>query len=320
MPARRRASTAVAALALAAGLAAAYERPPRERPIERLNRRLAPVEAGEGLSYHVLTARGRHLPIEYSLYVPPAAVAQGAALPILVVLPDEGSNARLLAPLSLGLGDQMRAGDLPPMVVVVPSAARGLYLDRPGGGGEGESFLASELLPEVRRATKCAADPRQTLLVGTSIGGAGALRMAFRHPEDFGAVAAVAPAISPGYSLSEASPEIVERIRLHHPALESVFGGDPKAADEAWKRANPAWIAHENAAAIRAAKLQIFLTVGTADDLGCYPGTKFLHQVLSEQKVAHIYEETPDARHDREFKQPALERAIQTLAATLPAE
>ncbi len=56
-----------------------------------------------------------------------------------------------------------------------------------------ERYVLDAVLPFIERELSAA--PRRIGLLGTSMGGQGALRLAFKHPETFPVVAAIAPAI-----------------------------------------------------------------------------------------------------------------------------
>ena len=94
---------------------------------------------------------------------------------------------------------------------------------------------------------------------------------------------------------------------------EGIFG-KPVDADGYWTKNNPAAIAKENAAKIKASGLKLWIDVGTADNLGCYPGTVFLHEVLQKAEIEHVYNEVKDGKHDAAFFGPSLQRAAKFLS------
>ena len=81
------------------------------------------------------------------------------------------------------------SGAMPPMVLASASVSPlGFYLDHPGGRIRWESFIAQDFLLHLRRTYKVGGDLSSTIITGTSMGGHGSLRIAFRTPDRFASV------------------------------------------------------------------------------------------------------------------------------------
>ena len=95
---------------------------------------------------------------------------------------------------SAGLRRAIEAARLP---AVAPRAGRSWWLDRIVPAFDPaltpERFVTGPVLAEIRRRHGVA--PPGVGLIGTSMGGQGALRLAYRHPSIFPVAAAIAPAI-----------------------------------------------------------------------------------------------------------------------------
>jgi pimeloyl-ACP methyl ester carboxylesterase len=95
---------------------------------------------------------------------------------------------------SAGLREAIEAARLP---AVAPRAGRSWWLDRIVPAFDPsitpERFVLGPTLAEIRRRFGVA--PPGVAVVGTSMGGQGALRLAYRHPATFPVAAAIAPAI-----------------------------------------------------------------------------------------------------------------------------
>jgi S-formylglutathione hydrolase FrmB len=92
------------------------------------------------------------------------------------------------------LRDALEAAGLP---VIAPRTGRSWWLDRTVPAFDPavspERYVLDRIVPEVARRFGVA--PPGIALVGTSMGGQGALRLAYRHPQVFPVAAAISPAI-----------------------------------------------------------------------------------------------------------------------------
>ena len=77
--------------------------------------------------------------------------------------------------------------------------------------------------------------------------------------------------------------------------MEKVYGKpfDPSY----WEANNPATIANDNAAKLRAAGLAIYLDVGDEDAFNLNEATEFLHRILTDRKIPHEYHLVRGADH-----------------------
>lgn len=130
------------------------------------------------------------------LYSPPAP-APGKAVIYL-----HGVRERMLQDLA-GLRDAIEAAQVP---AIAPRAGRSWWLDRivPGFAGavSPERFVTDAMRVEIDR--RFGVTTPGIALIGTSMGGQGALRIAYRHPAIFPVAAAIAPAIDFHQAMREA--------------------------------------------------------------------------------------------------------------------
>ena len=121
------------------------------------------------------------------------------------------------------------------------------------------------------------------------MGGYGALRFAFRHPQLFGSVSAHSAALIeklPRTELDSSSEDIVQR------ALGKAFGTPFDRAF--WDRNNPFTIVR---AAPPPAGMQIYFDCGTEDEFGFYRGAQAFHDLLVSRKIPHEFHLYPGG-HD----------------------
>jgi enterochelin esterase family protein len=108
------------------------------------------------------------------------------------------------------LDNLIRAGKIPPTLAVFidQSARRNLELSN---NPQFVDFVASELLPQVRKRWRATSDPAQTTVCGSSAGGLASAFAAFRHPEVFGNVLSQSGAFWPGKTRDNPEQEWLTR-------------------------------------------------------------------------------------------------------------
>jgi enterochelin esterase family protein len=156
-------------------------------------------------------------PLEFALYRPDRATK---GLPVVYLLHGRASdpgewlrmgNVRATA-------DRLIAAELiPPMLIVLPDGGNSWWADTPpGNAGAVETAVADELPAAIERAyaTNAARDGRA--IAGNSMGGFGALRIAFGHPGRYAAVASMSGAfwtrIRPGMAVDDDLAQRLQRV------------------------------------------------------------------------------------------------------------
>ncbi len=232
-------------------------------------------------------------PVEYAV-IAPDGYRDMRNLPLVLNLHGGGgSRARLLQQAELW--QRLWQSDaIPPAVVVMPSVTpRGFYMNFKDGSERWEDFLVHEFIEHLHDTLPVSKNPKRTFLTGVSMGGMGSLRIAFRYPERFGAVAALEPGIEPVLRYADVLPK--HRFWRDDAVMEQAFG---KPVDEAyWAANNPATMATQNADKLRASGLQIYLEAGDEDQFWLYEGAEFLHRTLWDLRIKHEYHLVRGADH-----------------------
>ena len=253
-------------------------------------------------------------PVEYYALVPAGLSSTSEPVPLVLNLHGGGGDRAVLERQQPLFERLWQEGELPPLVIVTPSVApRCFYMDFEDGSERWESFLTGPFLAHLRERFRVRTDRRGTLVTGISMGGMGSLRLAFKHPELFGAVAAMEPGIEPIDDWAELRPK--HRFWRGDRLLEAAYGSPVDR--EYWNANHPATIARAHAAQLRDAQLRIFLEVGDADLFWLYEGTEHLHQVLWQERIRHEYRLYYGADHVGRTLGPRTEAAYRFLASTL---
>ena len=184
--------------------------------------------------------------------------------------------------------------ELGPLIVATPSARRSFYMDYQDGSEKWETLILKQLIPTLRQKYNLRDDQKGTLIGGYSMGGMGSLRMAFKHPEHFAAVASIAPAIEPTYRFQDIEPR--DREHRTDAIFERTYG---KPVDrQFWQANHPPTLARDHAGALKKSNLKIYFECGDADDIGLFRGAEFLHDTLLKNNVAHEYRLVHGAAHE----------------------
>ena len=225
--------------------------------------------------------------VKYGVLVPSEDTA---GLPLLFFLHGGGSDRRFLEN-QLALFERALADDLiPPLVVVTPSAAMSYYMDFHDGTELWEAAILSDLTEQV--AADYGLDLSRQIISGVSMGGVGRLRLAFRHPERFCAVASLEAGVDPFLRLAD-KPAWYAQSEAGR--LGEKFGNP---IDEPfWRTLNPACIAMDEPQRLKDSGLRILLEVGTDDGLFNHHNVEFLHRVLFDQGIRHEYRTYLGANH-----------------------
>lgn len=133
------------------------------------------------------------------VYVPDG-VAPAGGWPVLYLLHGLDGTARDWeeeGDLGPTLDRLIGGGEIRPVLVVMPYGANSWYVDSAavGGPGDYQSAILRDLPAAVEARYPVGRDAAHRAIAGLSMGGSGALRLAFLAPERFGAVAALSPAI-----------------------------------------------------------------------------------------------------------------------------
>ena len=235
-----------------------------------------------------------------------------AALPLCLLLHGGMSSRDMLVRMREPITTWWSEGILPPMVVATASTGRSsCYLDHPDGSTAWETFVGTRLKEELGKRYHLSGE---VVLLGVSMGGYGALKIAFARPEAFKGVAAVEPMLEPALRAAEVRPR--NRFYVLGDDLPAALLG-PDRDPALFERDNPANRAVRNAERIRAAGLAIYLECGADDTLLFQDGAEFLHRVLWGLDLTHEYRLTAEADHVGPSLLPRLKAAFRWLGERL---
>jgi len=228
--------------------------------------------------------------------VPCAAVSpvdEPKPLPLCLFLYGGGGNRESLTSIVPLLAAWWRDGTLPACRVATPDVGPwSFYLDDRPRGFARESFIVERFVPHL--AAQSATDASLPVgLVGVSMGGYGALKLAFSRPHAFAAVAAVSPMLEPS---AEAEPVATRNRYFYPPEVPQALLGPTRDA-ALYRSDHPAARAKTHERALRESSLGIYIDAAGDDFLHAHDGAEFLHRVLWQLDVPHEYQLRRDADH-----------------------
>ena len=232
--------------------------------------------------------------VHYCVYLP-AGYDAGAKhnpvrrYPVLYFLHGLGDNEQTL--FNSGgwtlLDDLRNKNEISDFLIVAPEGRRSFYINSVDGLVRYSDFFLQEFMPHIERAYRVRVGRASRAISGISMGGYGALRFAFAHPELFSAVSAQSAAL-----ITESPRELDAASRSGAPlagVLAAVFGKPINAPH--WDDNSPFVLAKRNAAGLR--KTAIYFNCGQDDNYGFERGAAALHSELQKEGVRHEYHPYP---------------------------
>jgi S-formylglutathione hydrolase FrmB len=165
----------------------------------------APVAAqashGRVLEGRSLRSQALEREWRYTIYLPPGYDDQERAYPTVYLLHGYGgddTNWVRYGDAAMTADSLIAADAIPPMILVMPDGQNSWWVDSDARGGFGpvERAFVEELIPEVDRTYRTIPNRRARMIGGLSMGGYGAVHLALKHPDLFGAAASMSGALS----------------------------------------------------------------------------------------------------------------------------
>jgi len=205
--------------------------------------------------------------------------------PVLYFLHGLGDNEQTLFhsggwTLLDDLRNQHKMGEF---LIVAPEGRRSFYINSADESVRYSDFFLQEFMPYVESRYRIRAGRAGRAISGISMGGYGALRMAFAHPELFSAASAQSAAL-----ITQSPQELDAAERAGAPlggVLSAVFGKPINVAR--WNANSPFMLAKQNVVALR--KLAIYFNCGQEDNYGFEKGAIALDTELRSERVPHEY-------------------------------
>jgi S-formylglutathione hydrolase FrmB len=229
--------------------------------------------------------------VPYCVLLPPSYdVEKTRRYPILYLLHGLGDNDQFLIHsggmnLIEDLWEQHSLGEL---LIVTPAAGASFYINSRDGKRRYEDFFLQEFIPAVEKRYRTRPGRGSRGIAGISMGGYGALHIAFRHPQLFAAASAHSAALVEQWPKTSAlNSQQARQLRVLGDAFGAPF--DPAF----WKQNDPVSIA----GTANLAGLKIYFDCGSEDDYGFDVGAAALDKLLTSRRIPHEFHLYPGG-HD----------------------
>ena len=228
--------------------------------------------------------------VRYGLYLPPSYNASPAKrYPVLYFL--HGLNENEMRWSSRGQTDVMLdrmigEGKIGEFIVAVPFGATSFYTNTRDGSEKWEDMIVTEFIPAIESTYRVNASRATRGISGISMGGYGALKIAMKHPELFGAVSAHSPVLIQDLSTAQV-PGRPGRFQMFIGLFDKIYGINQDLTY--WDANNPMTLAKDRG---KWNGLKIYFDCGTEDEYGFFAGAKQLDDMLTQVSYpheAHLY-------------------------------
>jgi len=220
--------------------------------------------------------------VGYNVCFPPDyARSPGTRYPVIYYLHGyEGNESSFLDYAEYWKDSLSRSG--PSILVFVNGGETSFFSDAPDGSVMGETVVVKELVPEVDSHLRTIAKPAARSLHGYSMGGFGALKLAFKHPDLFGSVVSYAATLSTAAEMQKHLGKVYGRM----------FGSSQRFAEN-----DPLALLDAPANEVRS-HVAVEIIVGAKDEF--LPANRRLNERMNALRIPHRYIELPGVKHDKE--------------------
>jgi S-formylglutathione hydrolase FrmB len=228
--------------------------------------------------------------VAYCIVLPPSFdVNQSRRFPVLYSFHGLGDNEQFFVHSGAWnlVADMLERGELAEFPVATPDGDASFYVNSKDGKDRYEDFLLQEFFPFIEKRYRILPGRANRAVSGVSMGGYGALHLAFRHPQLFSSVSAHSAALIEKLPAFLGNAPQSPRARV----LGGVFGIPPDAGF--WDRNSPITLAHT----VNLTGLKIYFDCGAQDDYGFEAGAMTLDKILSSRHIPHEFHLYP-GRHD----------------------
>ena len=224
--------------------------------------------------------------VHYSIFLPSDYYTSERAYPITYLLHgygDADDGWIQFGEVNRLADDAIKAGKIPPMIIVTPDGFTSFYINTADGKLNYEDFFIKELIPHIEKTYKVKAERKYRGIAGLSMGGYGALMYALKYPNLFAAAAPLSAAVWTDNDI----------INLDESMFNGLFGNSMGKNLKGKDRLTPAWLSNSPLAIIEKKTKEelsaVRYWIDCGDDDFLTIGNAQLHIALTNKNVPHEY-------------------------------
>jgi len=228
--------------------------------------------------------------VSYFIYTPEIYdTEKERRFPVLYWLHGSGGGLPGLSPVSKYFDTAIKAGKIPPMLIVFANGLTGsLWSDSKDGKTPMETVVIKELLPHIDVTYRTRAAREGRIIEGFSMGGYGAMRLGCKYPELFAAISSLA-----GGPLQEDFTEAPRAgVKGRDQVFEAVCGSDM----DYFKAISPWLLAEQNKTKLLSLKMPIRQVIGDQDSTLAI--NRNFDARLTTLEIPHTFTVVPGVAHD----------------------
>jgi S-formylglutathione hydrolase FrmB len=250
----------------------------------------AQATPASGVEYGSLQSPSLNKELKFAVQLPPTYQSDAKRrYPILYFL--HGMNGterefekRGVAAAISKLRDEGKIGEF---IIVAPAGENSFYLNAKNGA-QYEDAIIKDLIPYIEKTYRVIGTPVTRSIQGLSMGGWGALYLAFKHPEMFSTVTAHCAALVAELPRTTGGDQ---RSMFMARLVGRIFGDPPD--EEYFRGANPVFVVEQNLAAIKKSGIKIYFDCGEQDRYGFQEPNKAFDEKLTKLGLEHEFHMFP---------------------------
>jgi len=243
-----------------------------------------------GVEYGSLPSPSIGKDLKFAIQLPPSYEREPKRrYPVLYFLHGMNGNEREFERrgVAAAISKMREEGKIGEFIIVSPAGENSFYLNAKNGVRY-EDAIIKDLIPYIEKTYRVIGTPATRSIQGISMGGWGALYLAFKHPEMFSTVTAHCAALVPELP----HPQGGDRRSMFLAQLVGKIFGDPPD-EEYFRGANPVFVVEQNLAAIKKSGIKIYFDCGEQDRYGFQEPNKAFDEKLTKLGLAHEFHMYP---------------------------
>src|SRR5882724_6082479 len=241
---------------------------------------------GNGVEYGSLQSASLGKELKFAVQFPPSYERDTKRrYPVLYFLHGMNGNEREFERrgVAAAINKMREDGKIGEFVIVSPAGENSFYLNAKNGA-QYEDAIIKDLIPYIEKTYRVIGTPATRSIQGISMGGWGALLLAFKHPEMFSTVTTHCAALFnelPRPSGTDRRSQFMLQI------IGKIFGDPPD--EEFFRSVNPMFVVEQNLAAIKKSGIKIYFDCGEQDRYQFQDSNKLFDEKLTKLGLAHEF-------------------------------